>query len=135
MTDEARDKRLDDLLAENRLRLLAARADLLAEVGAYPSEQVAGSAQALRQAKVIFGVRHGGAWLYPAFQFDLGGTPRAEIAEVLAALGEKATSWDVLLWFTEPNEHLQGRSPLQVWPDDRHQIVAAVRDARWVARD
>jgi hypothetical protein len=132
--------------ALNRERVLEARAELLAQVPTYTSEQLATLrastttnasqlGQDLRKAGKLFGVRHGKGWFYPQLQVDDRGVPYPEVAEVLRALGAEANGWDVLQWFTESNDHLDGRKPLEVWRKDRQRVIKAALHAHWFVRD
>jgi len=144
---ESPEPTVDDGPAEagNRARLLEARGALLAQVPAYTSEQLAelrGSTtsnasqlgQDLRKSGKVLSVRHGKSWHYPCFQFDHKGRPCAEVAEILSALGDDADPWDVLQWFAEPNELLDGRTPYEAWSTDRRAVVEIARGAHWGAR-
>jgi hypothetical protein len=130
----------------NRLRNIAAREALLNSVPMYSSEDLAGLrvstttnvsqlGQDLRRAGKVFGLRHGRAWYYPQFQFDAQGVPYPEAAQVLDELGGEAQSFDYLQWFLEPNAHLIGKTPLEIWSKDRQAVVAAAREAHWFDRD
>jgi hypothetical protein len=137
---------LDGPEVRNRARLLEARGELLKRVPTVTSEELAalrGSittnasqlGQDLRKAGKLFGVRHGKAWHYPRFQLNPQGEPYPEVAAVLSTFGAQAHPWDVLQWFQEPSEFLDGRSPLKAWPKHKEAVVAAARLAHWSERD
>lgn len=125
-----------ELEAGNQARLESARAELLDAIGTYSSADLAAiSLDSLQRDHRVLCVRHNKRSHYPKFQFDRTLAPYGEIAEVLVALGGKATRWDVCLWFTEPNEFLDGKTPIEVWLHDRSRVVRAAEKALWFARD
>jgi hypothetical protein len=139
----------EQLELANRQALQAARQDMLKHVETYSSEQLASVLDSAstnasqfaadkRKSNTIFGVRFGRDWLYPRFQFDRAHTPLKpfkEMKDVLSALTPDARGWDRLQWFLEPHEALNGRTPLEVWSQDRGQVIQAARTERWDARD
>jgi hypothetical protein len=64
---------------------------------------------------------------YPAFQFQLDGTPRPVLAEVLPRLQVAFESRDLLIWFNSPHPTLRGAKP-SARLDQPALIVAAVND-------
>ena len=76
----------------------------------------------------VFAVDERGRLLYPAFQFDSQGRPRAVIAEVLTALGRHVGAWQVALWMTAPNGWLDGARPLDLLATAPERVVDAARD-------
>ena len=76
----------------------------------------------------VFAVDERGRLLYPAFQFDSQGRPRAVIAEVLTALGRHVGAWQVALWLTAPNGWLDGARPLDLLATAPERVVDAARD-------
>ncbi len=122
-------------------RLAEARATLLAEFGAFTSEdlhRLAGSrasnraalAADWRKARRVFAVEHQGRTLFPAFQFDAEGKPLPVIREVLAALGDRHFGWPTALWFTASNGWLDGRRPVELLVADPGAVVAAAARER-----
>ena len=135
-------RRAEVVEAANREGLLKARDALIELVPCYTAEEIAtlrGSTTTnasqlgadLRNARKIFGVRHGRAWLYPKLQFNRNGEPAPEIQKLLKALGAEATGWDVLQWFAEPNAELGGKTPTEAWTEDRMAVVRAAALAHW----
>jgi hypothetical protein len=55
--------------------------------------------------------------------------------QVIDALHPDATVWDIAGWFTEPNEHLDSRAPIDLWPNDQEAVIAAARRTHWFERD
>lgn len=55
--------------------------------------------------------------------------------DVLTALVPDNRGWDRLRWFLEPNSVLNGRIPMEVWSEDRSQVVEAARMEHCDARD
>jgi hypothetical protein len=132
--------------AANRLAVHAARDRMLATVGSYGSEDLASAwgsttsnasqlAADQRKAGKVFGVRVGREWRYPQFQFDAARKPFAEMKAIVGALSPDERGWDRLQWFLEPHEALHGKTPLEVWPQDRSKVVEAARTEHWNARD
>lgn len=76
----------------------------------------------------VFAVDERGRLLYPAFQFDSQGRPRAVIAEVLTALGQNVGAWQVALWLTGPNGWLDGVKPVDLLEAAPERVVDAARD-------
>lgn len=64
---------------------------------------------------------------YPAFQFQLDGTPWPVLAEVLPRLQAALEPRDLLMWFNAPHPRLRGAKP-SARLDQPALIVAAVRD-------
>jgi len=78
-----------------------------------------------RQGRV-FAVTHRGRDLFPSFQFDDDGTPRALMAEVLRVLPTHFSPWQRAAWFAAANPELDGDSPAdRIRAGDRAVIDAA----------
>lgn len=76
----------------------------------------------------IFGIDIAGRTVYPAFQFDETGRPKAVISKVLQVLGPRG-SWQVASWFTSPNGWLpDNRSPVEMMDEEPEDVVAAAKD-------
>jgi hypothetical protein len=127
--------------ASQAVRNAAARRQFLAEVPTLTSGQVAEAAGSgarnkaalaarWRKERRVFAVPWGGELLYPAFQFDEGGTPLPVVKLVLEALGDATSDWQTAIWFSTPSPYLP--------PDDRpfrllgdpERLVAAARAER-----
>jgi hypothetical protein len=115
-----------------------ARAALAKEFGLLSSAEVADLAgsQAKNRAALanrwkkeerIFAVSHGGSTLWPGFQFDEDGKPLPVIAEVLAPLSDRGSTWQTALWFTSVNGWLGGRRPVDLLETEPDAVVEAAR--------
>jgi hypothetical protein len=143
------DPSTEQLEAENHAALRKAREQMLERVETYTSAQLAAGCDSvnvnpsqfaadMRKANRIFAVRFGRDWRYPRFQFNHGSRPLEpfpEMREVLTALAPDKRGWDRLQWFLEPNSVLNGRIALEVWSEDRSQVVEAARMEHRDARD
>lgn len=76
----------------------------------------------------VFAVPHRGVDRFPAFQF-VDGQPKAVIREVLSALPEGMTPWQIAFWFASGNGWLGDAAP-QERLDDPAAIVAAAERMR-----
>ena len=76
----------------------------------------------------IFAIEHRGRLLYPAFQFDEVGRPRAVIGRILKALGPGTGPWQTAIWFTTPNSWLDRRSPLDLLESEPDRVIDAADD-------
>ncbi len=76
-----------------------------------------------------FAVRYGDKDVFPAFQFDAEGRPYSVVAQVLAALPEHMTPWDIAGWFVRRNLHLEGAVPRDlIAAEDAHaRLIAAAQ--------
>ena len=80
-----------------------------------------------RSARRIFGLEHQGKTFYPAFQFDTSGKPKAVVARILEALGDRS-GWQIASWFTAPNGWLSDdQCPVDVMDADPDAVVDAAR--------
>lgn len=73
-------------------------------------------------------------WL-PMFQFDpadLG--PRPEPLAVLRELVEVLDGWSLAVWFVQPNQCLDSRSPLALLHSDLPAVLQAARLQRYVVK-
>lgn len=114
------------------------RADFLARYDVLDAEQVhamygskadntAALAGRWRGARRIFGLEHEGKTLYPAFQFDTNGKPKAVVARILEALGDRS-GWQITSWFTAPNGWLSDdQCPVDLMDTDPDAVVDAAR--------
>jgi hypothetical protein len=111
-----------------------ARAEALAEFGAFTAAQLAelrgvdtsnphSMVSRWLHEKRVFAVDSGRGRLLPAFQFE-DGKPRPIIGRVLAALAGQLRGWELLLWFTASNGHLEAR-PVDRLASDPEGVVAA----------
>ncbi|HYN21422.1 MAG TPA: hypothetical protein VE078_10720 [Thermoanaerobaculia bacterium] len=115
-----------------------AREQLLQEFGALTSAEVAelagsraGNKAALanrwKQEGRIFPVTHQGQLLFPAYQLDREGQPRAVIADILSTLGQRSRDWELALWFTSATGWLGARRPVDLLESDPAAVAEAAR--------
>ena len=81
-----------------------------------------------RSDRKIFAIEHQGRLLYPAFQFDEVGRPKAVIGKVLEALGHRTGPWQTAIWFTTPNSWLDRRRPLDLLEREPDRVIDAADD-------
>lgn len=74
----------------------------------------------------IFAVRRGGVDLYPSFQFA-DGVPLPVMKQVLAALPEDLTPWQIALWFASGNGWLDSAAPQATLAAPDNVVDAATR--------
>lgn len=63
----------------------------------------------LREEGYVLAVPDHGVYLYPLFQFDEGGIPRAIVREVNSAF-QGGNEWDILNWWRQQRPSLSGGS-------------------------
>ena len=77
---------------------------------------------------------HDHFWL-PIFQFDLTHkTLRQGLRPVLSELTDVMDGWALAAWFAQPNEALQGHSPVTMWLQRYPDVYQAARLQRYVMR-
>ena len=81
-----------------------------------------------RSDRKIFAIEHQGRLLYPAFQFDEVGRPKAVIGKVLDALGRRTGPWQTAIWFTTPNSWLDRRKPVDLLEREPDRVIDAADD-------
>ena len=115
-----------------------AQAELADEFGLLSSSDVAefaGSTAGNRAATAnrwssahkVFTVEVDGTQRFPGFQFGENGRPRPVIADVLAAVGDRLSGWELALWFTGSSDWLGGERPVDVLDSDSELVVEAAR--------
>ena len=115
------------------------RAEFLNTYELLPAEQVhalygssaknrAALAARWRSDRKIFAIEHQGRLLYPAFQFDEVGRPRAVIGKILDALGRGTGPWQTAIWFTTPNSWLDRRKPVDLLESEPDRVIDAADD-------
>jgi hypothetical protein len=106
-----------------------ARVAALAEFGSLTVKQVdeqhsPGTAgRWLAEAKV-FAVEGPDGSVLPAFQLH-DGEPLPVISKVLVALADQLRGWEILLWFTGSDGHLDGARPVDLIVDAPDAVVDA----------
>jgi hypothetical protein len=72
--------------------------------------------RSLRRGGHLLGMRIGGDWEFPQFQFDAGAPlPKAVYLNLLLGAGLKP--WPAFRWWTMPRRVLHGRAPMDVLDD------------------
>jgi hypothetical protein len=93
----------------------------------------------LLEDRCLIGVRDSANKLhFPAFQFDEGGRPLEPLVEAFWTVADAAASrWTALSWCVEPDDALDGDSPID-WALARHDAdrlaTVARQDAARLAR-
>jgi hypothetical protein len=107
-------------------------ADVLAAVAGHDSKNRSATASRWKTAKRIFSVRYKGREIYPAFQFK-DQTPRPIIRQLLEALPQDMTNWQVAFWFAGVNGWLDGARPMDRLDAPQEVLEAARREGDgWV---
>lgn len=96
------------------------------ELGRSAARNASALASRWKKEGRIFAVPSGRADLYPAFQFDPHGQPRAVVAAVLRHFAEES-DWARALWWTSPSGWLGGRRPLDVFDAEPEAVLEAAR--------
>lgn len=85
----------------------------------------------LRSQRRLMGVwsSRSNTFVYPEFQFDESGRPRAELPELLAILpaDEVSGGWREAFWLYSPHALLDGKSPAEVFSEDPKRIIDVAR--------
>ena len=116
------------------LRNAQARGALIDEFGLLSRREAgarmdaAGQAGASRPAGTqLFTVDVAGVAMYPGFQFDETGSPRAVIARIVEQAGGFIRGWSLALWFTGANGWLGDLRPVDViGGPDENLVVGAM---------
>ncbi len=74
---------------------------------------------------LAFAVRHGEKDMFPAFQFDAQGKPLPVVSQVLAALPDRMTPWDIAGWFVRRNLDLGGAVPKELLAAGDARLIQA----------
>jgi hypothetical protein len=99
----------------------------VAELAGSTASNRAATANRLRTQRKAFTVDVDGAQRFPGFQFGENGRPLSVIADVLAAVGNRLTGWELALWFTGSSDWLGGERPVDVLDSDPEPVVEAAR--------
>jgi hypothetical protein len=97
----------------------------VAELAGSTASNRAATANRWSTAHRVFTVDVEGAQRFPGFQFDENGKPLPVIADVLAAVGDRLTGWELALWFTSSNDWLGELRPVDVLDSDPERVVEA----------
>ena len=82
----------------------------------------------------IFSFEWGGSHWIPMFQFNLADlTVKPAARSVLAELNTTFDGWSLAEWFTQPNDWLAGRPPIDVIDSDLPVVLDAARADRFIA--
>lgn len=98
------------------------------EIAGHTAGNVSITASRWKRDGKVFAITHGGADLYPAFQFR-DDQPHPSVAKVLAALPQQKSRWQVAFWFTSSNSWLRGATPAERLDDEAAVVMAAQREA------
>ncbi|MDN5871396.1 MAG: hypothetical protein L0H73_11830 [Nitrococcus sp.] len=90
------------------------------------AKNVHASATRLRREGRIFGVKVGGEYRYPAFQFDKYGAVKAVMRKLISAAGD-LREWGLALWLAAPNGYLAGARPVDLLEAEPDRVIAALR--------
>lgn len=73
--------------------------------------------------------------LMPLFQFDLAGmTVRSDATRILRELTDIFDDWEIAVWFSQANQWLADRTPVDALVDDPAAVLDAARADRFIAR-
>ena len=82
----------------------------------------------------IFSFEWGGAHWIPMFQFNLADlTVKPAARSVVAELNTTFDGWSLAEWFTQPNDWLAGRTPVDLIDSDLPVVLDAARADRFIA--
>lgn len=82
----------------------------------------------------IFSVEWGGTHWIPMFQFNLADlTVKPAAQSVLNELSTTFDGWALVEWFTQPNDWLAGRLPVDMIDSDLPVVLDAARADRFIA--
>ena len=82
----------------------------------------------LRREKQLFGVRVGGQYLHPAFQFlPDSGEPHPKLNALLARLPDEDHGWAAALWLFAPTRKLDGARPADIFQANPDAVIDAAR--------
>lgn len=85
-------------------------------------------ASRLRREKRLFGVRLGGQYLHPGFQFTPAtGEPHPALPDLLAKLPDEDHGWAAALWLFAPTGKLGGARPADVFQERPAEVIDAAR--------
>ncbi len=93
--------------------------------GAKASNKAARAAR-LKKVGKLFAVPFEGRMMYPGFQLDRSGQPRAVMAQVLKVLSGWA-GWQIAIWFITENAWLDDQRPVDLLDRAPQAIVEAAR--------
>ncbi|MHB1502002.1 MAG: hypothetical protein ACYCYK_12715 [Candidatus Dormibacteria bacterium] len=84
-----------------------------------PVEDTRGFVRRLRDSATVVAVKHGNAFVYPAFQFDVD---RHRVHPLVAKANQlmhaSSDPWGVLAWWSAPNPRWGRRRPIENLDDD-----------------
>ena len=82
----------------------------------------------------IFSFEWGGAHWVPMFQFNLADlTVKPAARSVVTELNTTFDGWSLAEWFTQPNDWLAGRTPVDLIDSDLPVVLDAARADRFIA--
>lgn len=70
----------------------------------------------------------------PLFQFEVGSSNvNPDVARIMDELTGAFDSWEIAVWFVQPNSWLNGMRPLDMLPSRHEEVLQAARADRFVA--
>jgi hypothetical protein len=100
----------------------------VAELAGHEAVNASATATRWKKARRIVGLPWKGSDLYPAFQFSEG-RPLPAIAQVIEALPDRMSAWQVAFWLTSSNGWLGGATPLERLDDETAVLAAAAHES------
>jgi hypothetical protein len=130
---DAAETRLDLRNAEKRQEFLRSfpviEAQTIHKLAGHAGTNASQTAASWRAARKILGLPFGGKIVYPRFQFDADGQPFALMRDVLKALPDEMTPWQIAFWIVSPNAQLDLAAPIDaIRKGDGMAIAAAERE-------
>lgn len=128
------ESRIDLRNAEMRLEFLqefpAIEAQTVHKLAGHAGTNASQTAASWRKARKILGLPFGGKIIYPRFQFDADGQPYPLMRNVLKALPDDMTPWQVAFWIVSPNARLDTATPIDAIRRGDGLVIAAAERER-----
>jgi hypothetical protein len=83
--------------------------------------------EALRRTGALIAGRYHGTWLFPAFQFAVGGVahPRVEQLTPVLPKAENDGGWTAIFWCYQPHADLGDKTPAELFQLDPDLVISA----------
>lgn len=75
----------------------------------------------------VFGFFYAGQDRFPAFQFDANRQPLPILQRLLPLLATRLTNWEIAMWLTSSNPHLDNRRPTDLLASQPEAVWQAAR--------